>query len=72
MEALTKEVQGVFKELVFDADWLSNKTKLLAEDKIKNIVHNIGYPDDLLDEVKLSEEISEVNSCVKVLAVYQM
>ncbi len=60
MEALTTEVQNVFQDLVLTGDWLSNATKRLAEIKIDNIVHNIGYPDDIIDEHKLLDEIEGV------------
>ena len=60
MESLTKDVQDVFRDLVLNGDWLSNATKQLAEVKINNIVHNIGYPDDIIDEDKLREEVEGV------------
>ena len=53
MERLTVEVQSVFRELVMQGDWLSAETKDLADAKIRNIVHSIGYPDAILDEVEL-------------------
>ncbi len=61
MESLTREVQNVFRDLVVNVDWLSNATKRLAEVKIDNIVHNIGYPEDVVDEHKLAEEIQGVS-----------
>lgn len=53
MERLTEEVQSVFRELVMQGDWLSTETKGLADAKIRNIVHSIGYPDAILDEQEL-------------------
>ena len=61
MESLTSDVQDVFLDLVLNGDWLSNATKDLAEVKINNIVHNIGYPDDIIDEGKLNKEVQGVS-----------
>lgn len=56
MEALTDEVQDVFRYLVINSDWLTNETKVLADEKIQAIIHNIGYADFITDEAKLEEE----------------
>ena len=61
MEALTQEVQEVFGDLVQEGNWLTNKTKNLAAVKIDNIVHNIGYPDDILDDEKLEADVEGVS-----------
>ena len=60
MEALTDGVQGVFRDLVMRSTWLTNVTKALADEKIKAIIHNIGYPDFLIDDVLLQSEIEGV------------
>ena len=57
MEALTFEVQDVFRDLVVNSNWLSNATKVLADVKIQNIVHNIGYPEAIVDQEELQKEI---------------
>ena len=61
MELLTDEVQNVFRDLVLTGDWLSNATRALAEVKIDNIVHNIGYPEDAVDGEVLAREIQGVS-----------
>jgi len=63
MELLTREVQSVFRDLLSSGTpWLSNATKRLAEVKVDNIVHNIGYPDDIVRSESLEEEIAGVQS----------
>ena len=57
MESLTDEVQAVFRNLVMQGSWLSNGTKRLADAKIQNIIHSIGYPDAILEEKELQKEI---------------
>lgn len=64
MEALTAEVQSVFSQLVAQGSWLSDKTKELANVKIQNIVHSIGYPDYILQEDQLQEEMRGVTKRV--------
>ena len=44
METLTDLVQSKFRDLVVQGSWLTDTTKKLAEEKIKAIIHNIGYP----------------------------
>ena len=56
MEDLTDEVQDVFRDLVLNSDWLTNGTKLLADEKIQAIIHNIGYADFITDIEKLEQE----------------
>ena len=58
METLTDLVQSQFRELVAQATWLTEKTKRLAEKKIKAIIHNIGYPEFILDSGLLQAEVS--------------
>ena len=57
METLTDLVQSKFHDLVTNGSWLSERTKKLAEEKIKAIIHNIGYPDFILDDAALQAEV---------------
>ena len=62
MESLTSEVQAVFQNFVSNkGGWLSDATKALANAKIENIVHSIGYPDFILDDKLLEEEVKDVS-----------
>ena len=61
MEALTDQVQLAFHDLVMIGGWLSNDTKKLAESKIRAIIHNIGYPDYILDDKLLQDEFFGVS-----------
>ena len=61
MEALTDQVQMAFHDLVMVGGWLSNDTKKLAESKIRAIIHNIGYPDFILDDKLLQDEFFGVS-----------
>ena len=61
METLTDLVQSQFNDLVAQGTWLTEKTKKLAEDKIRAIIHNIGYPDFILDDNLLQTEVQGLN-----------
>lgn len=62
MLKLTDGVQSVFHKLVMTSDWLTNKTKTLADLKINAIIHNIGYPDFIMDEELLGAETDGVGA----------
>ena len=64
MEDLTDGVQNVFKQLVTEADWLTNATKVLAAEKIDAIIHNIGYPDFITKEEELQLEVEGVREII--------
>jgi predicted metalloendopeptidase len=64
MEALTDQVQLSFHDLVMNGGWLSNDTKKLAETKIRAIIHNIGYPDYILDDKLLQDEFFGVRKFI--------
>ena len=57
---LTSEIEEQFKNLVEEVDWLSESTKETARNKLDAMIHNIGYPDLVLNDTELSEEINGV------------
>ncbi len=57
METLTDLVQSKFRDFVLQGSWLSNRTKKLADTKIQAIIHNIGYPDFILNDELLQAEV---------------
>ena len=61
MELLTSEVQAVFQNFISTkGGWISDATKAIAIYKIENIARSIGYPDSILDDELLEEEVKEV------------
>ena len=61
MELLTSEVQAVFQNFISTkGGWISDATKAIANEKIENIARSIGYPDSILDDELLEEEVTEV------------
>jgi len=58
---LTSEIQKQFKDLVEEVEWLSNTTKETARNKLDAMIHNIGYPDLVLNDTQLHTEIKGLN-----------
>lgn len=58
---LTHEIEEQFKSIVEEVDWLSDSTKETARNKLDAMIHNIGYPDLVLNDTELSQEIKHVN-----------
>jgi len=54
---LTSEIQKQFQNIVEEVDWLSAATKETARNKLDALIHNIGYPDLVLNDTELSTEI---------------
>lgn len=42
-----------FDKMIYDLEWMDDKTKLQAYTKLKNIVQFIGYPEEILNDKKL-------------------
>ena len=57
---LTSEIEEQFKNIVEEVDWLSESTKETARNKLDAMIHNIGYPDLVLNDTELSGEINGV------------
>ena len=57
---LTSEIQKQFQNIVEEVDWLSSSTKETARNKLDAMIHNIGYPDLVLNDTELSTEIEGV------------
>ena len=57
---LTSEIEKQFKNIVEEVDWLSESTKETARNKLDAMIHNIGYPDLVLNDTELSQEINGV------------
>merc|ERR1719348_1780986 len=58
---LTSEIQRQFKDLVEEVEWLANTTKETARNKLDALIHNIGYPDLVLNDTQLHTEIKGLN-----------
>lgn len=49
MITLVKNLQEAFKQRITDAEWMDQKTKDVAIDKLSNVLVKVGYPDKWRD-----------------------
>ena len=79
---LTSEIQKQFQNIIEEVDWLSSSTKdtarclnskklnllkeLLFRNKLDAMIHNIGYPDLVLNDTELHQEIDGVSFIVQI------
>ncbi|KAL7013333.1 hypothetical protein ACKWTF_015337 [Chironomus riparius] len=56
---IVQEMMGIIKEkyevMLRSVPWMDDKTKFSAVLKVKNMLTNIAYPNELMDDAKLSE-----------------
>uniref|UniRef100_A0AC35U6Q2 Neprilysin n=1 Tax=Rhabditophanes sp. KR3021 TaxID=114890 RepID=A0AC35U6Q2_9BILA len=58
---MISNLQESFIQLVKKNDWVSEKTKTVAIDKANAMIKSIGYPDFILDTVKLDAYYADLN-----------
>jgi len=58
---LTQKIQDQFSSLLTEVEWLSSDTKDTAREKLAAMIHNIGYPDLVLNDSLLHAEIEGLN-----------
>ncbi|ESO12231.1 hypothetical protein HELRODRAFT_187798 [Helobdella robusta] len=58
---LLEVIRESFKELIDDADWMRQETKVKAKEKVDSMKENIGYPDYLFNETLRQEEVKELS-----------
>lgn len=54
------DIRGAFTDMIDGAEWMDNKTKIQARKKTNSIKANIAYPDELLDDKKLTKHYESV------------
>ncbi|XP_037942107.1 neprilysin-2-like isoform X3 [Teleopsis dalmanni] len=52
---MVDNIRGIFNNLLEQVDWMDNMTKKEAKKKLHSMATHIGYPDEMLDEEKLSK-----------------
>ena len=59
---MVQNIQSVFNEVLDEIDWMDNKTLTRAKAKAAAMTTHIAYPDELLDDKKLSAFYVHVNT----------
>ncbi|XP_062123109.1 neprilysin-2-like [Drosophila sulfurigaster albostrigata] len=52
---MVNNIRNVFNEILDEVNWMDDKTRLEAKNKLHKMATNIGYPDELLDNEKLNK-----------------
>lgn len=61
VESMIGDLIVAFKEMLHESDWMSDQTKRAALEKANAIVHQIGYPDDIMNDTALNEKFAGCN-----------
>lgn len=52
---MVDNIKEEFEDILQKVDWMDDQTRTIALQKVKAIVSHIGYPDELMDDKKLTE-----------------
>ena len=58
---MTHDIMLSFKDILSSAEWIGEKTKMLAHDKVDAMILRIGYPDFILSDDELNEYYKKVS-----------
>ena len=57
---MVKDIRDVFNEIIDELDWMDDKTRIRAKEKAAAMTTHIDYPDELLDDKKLTKLYTNV------------
>ena len=52
---MVKDISDVFAEIIDELEWMDEETRVRAKEKSAAMTNHIAYPDELLDNRKLTE-----------------
>ncbi|KAH7702025.1 Protein NEP-17 b, partial [Aphelenchoides avenae] len=55
VERMTSGIIAAFQSMIADIDWMTDASKAKADDKLKNMVKNVAFPDFVEDDQLLAE-----------------
>ena len=58
---MVKDIREVFTEMIDELEWLDEGTKLRAKEKATAMFSHIAYPDELLDDKKLTDRYEDAS-----------
>ena len=64
---MVKDIRSVFNEIIDELDWMDDQTRLRAKGKAAAMTTHIAYPDELLDDKKLTDLYENVTSHISPL-----
>lgn len=57
---MVSQIRSQFKLFLESIEWMDEQTREIALKKLKNMESYIGYPDELMDEEKVEEEMKDL------------
>ncbi len=54
MDKMAENVREALRRKIEDATWMDDETRDVAREKLKNMRQTVGYPEEILDEEKVS------------------
>ncbi|KAK7482533.1 hypothetical protein BaRGS_00026244, partial [Batillaria attramentaria] len=61
IEHMITNLRAAFREMVIESEWMTNKTKQAALDKLEFVKYKLGYPDYLMNDTALNSKTKEFN-----------
>ncbi|XP_017847714.1 neprilysin-2 isoform X2 [Drosophila busckii] len=58
---MVSDIRGVFNDILNEVNWMDDKTKKEAKEKLHKMATHIGYPDEMLDNEKLAKYYEKLN-----------
>ena len=52
---MVKDIRSVFTEIIDELAWMDDETRVRAKEKAASMTTHIAYPDELLDDKKLTD-----------------
>lgn len=65
MEEMVQDIRNEFVKILKKVDWMDEKTRQNALEKVNSMVAYIGYPEELLDEEKVNKYYENVTKLHK-------
>ncbi|KAH8417201.1 hypothetical protein KR222_006349, partial [Zaprionus bogoriensis] len=59
--AMVNEIRSVFNDILDEVNWMDEKTKKEAKEKLHSMATHIGYPDEMLDNEKLAKYFEKLD-----------
>ncbi|XP_064642955.1 neprilysin-1-like isoform X2 [Lineus longissimus] len=58
---MISDIRDAFNEILFEADWMDDETKMVAKEKADAMNERIGYPDFITDPVELDKTYEKLS-----------
>ena len=67
---MVKDIRSVFTEIIDELEWMDDETRIRAKEKAASMTTHIAYPDELLDDKKLTDLYENVRLSIVQLFIF--